>query len=228
MICALLPVKAPINAKQRLNEFLSPSQREALARLMFQEVFSTLCSVRGLDQIVVVTSDQAVAHHARHSGATVFEEHEQRGHSHSADAAARRAMALGATTVLLLPIDVPLVTRADIEELIPAPAPSSRKAVIIVPSSDGTGTNALVRTPPDAIDSCFGPGSFQAHLDQARQRGVPAKVLRPAGLLFDIDTPEDVEELLRRAPDSRTAQWLRTFQKPAPQRKAADGSFWSE
>jgi 2-phospho-L-lactate guanylyltransferase len=82
--------------------------------------------------------------------------------------------------------------------------------VIIVPSSDGTGTNALVRTPPDAIDSCFGPGSFRAHLDQARQRGVPATVVRPAGLLFDIDTPEDVEELLRRAPDSRTAQWLRT------------------
>ena len=69
--------------------------------------------------------------------------------------------------------------------------------MIIVPSSDGTGTNALVRTPPDAIASCFGPGSFRAHLDQARQRGVPAKVLRPAGLLFDIDTPEDVDELLR-------------------------------
>jgi 2-phospho-L-lactate guanylyltransferase len=210
MICAVLPVKAPINAKQRLKDSLSPSQREALARLMFQEVFSTLCTVRGLDRIIVATSDQAVADHASHSGATVFEEHEQRGHSHSADAAARRAMSLGAATVLLLPIDVPLVTKAEIEDLIDATDRLSDSSVIIVPSSDGTGTNALVRTPPDAIASCFGPGSFQAHLDQARQRGVPAKVLRPAGLLFDIDTPEDVDELLRRAPDSRTAQWLRT------------------
>jgi 2-phospho-L-lactate/phosphoenolpyruvate guanylyltransferase len=206
MICALLPVKAPGDAKQRLKGSLSPSQREALARLMFQEVFSTLCTVRGLDRIIVATSDQAVADHASHSGATVFEEHEQRGHSHSADAAARRAISLGAATVLLLPIDVPLVTKAEIENLIDATEPG----VIIVPSSDGTGTNALVRTPPDAIASCFGPGSFRAHLDQARQRGVPAKVLRPAGLLFDIDTPEDIDELLRRAPDSRTAQWLRT------------------
>ena len=210
MICAVLPVKAPINAKQRLKGSLSPSQREALARLMFQEVFSTLCTVRGLDRIIVTTSDQAVADHAGHSGATVFEEHEQRGHSHSADAAARRAMALGAATVLLLPIDVPLVTKAEIEDLINATESSLASGVIIVPSSDGTGTNALVRTPPDAIASCFGPGSFRAHLDQARQRGVPAKVLRPAGLLFDIDTPEDIDELLRRAPDSRTAQWLRT------------------
>ena len=177
---------------------------------MFQEVFSTLCTVRGLDRIIVATSDQAVADHASHSGATVFEEQEQRGHSHSADAAARRAMSLGAATVLLLPIDVPLVTKAEIENLIGAAEQLNAGGVIIVPSSDGTGTNALVRTPPDAIASCFGPGSFLAHLDQAQQRGVPATVLRPAGLLFDIDTPEDVEELLRRAPHSRTAQWLRT------------------
>jgi 2-phospho-L-lactate guanylyltransferase len=209
MICAVLPVKAPINAKQRLKDFLSPSQREALARLMFQEVFSTLCSVRGLDRIMVATSDQKVADHAGQSGAIVFEEQEQRGHSHSADAAARRAMSLGAATVLLLPIDVPLVSKAEIEGLIAA-AESPDGGVIIVPSSDGTGTNALVRTPPDAIESCFGPGSFRAHLDQARQRGVPATVMRPTGLLFDIDTPEDVEELLSRAPDSRIAQWLRT------------------
>jgi 2-phospho-L-lactate guanylyltransferase len=207
MFCAVLPVKAPVNAKQRLKHFLSPSQREALARLMFQEVFSTLCTVRGLDRIIVATSDQAVAEHAGQAGATVFEETEQLGHSHSADAAARRAMTLGATAVLLLPIDVPLVTKAEIEGLIDA-AESSR--LIIVPSSDGTGTNALVRTPPDAIDSCFGPGSFQKHLDQARQREVPAAVLRPPGLLFDIDTPGDIEELFRRAPDSRTARWLRT------------------
>jgi 2-phospho-L-lactate guanylyltransferase len=206
MICALLPVKAPINAKQRLQGFLSPVQREALARLMFQEVFSTLCNVRGLDRIIVVTSDQAVGDHARRSGATVFEEHEQRGHSHSADAAARRAMELGAATVLLLPIDVPLITKAEIEDLIEGTQPG----VIVVPSRDGTGTNALVRTPPDAIDSCFGPGSFRAHLDQARERGVPATIKRPPGLLFDIDTPEDVEELFRRAPDSRTGKWLRS------------------
>ena len=115
-------------------------------------------------------------------------------------------MSCGAATILLLPIDVPLVTSAEIEELIEG----TDTGVIVVPSFDGTGTNALVRTPPDAIPSCFGPGSFRAHLDRARERGVPAIVKRPPGLLFDIDTPEDVEELFRRAPDSRTARWLRT------------------
>jgi 2-phospho-L-lactate/phosphoenolpyruvate guanylyltransferase len=208
MICALLPVKAPTNAKQRLNGCLSPSQREGLARLMFEEVFSTLCAVRGLDRIIVATSDQAVGDHAIRSGAIVFEEREQRGHSHSADRASRHAMSCGAGTILLLPIDVPLVTQAEIEELIEAGG--AQAGVIVVPSRDGTGTNALVRTPPDAIPSCFGPGSFRAHLDRAQELGVPVTVRRPPGLLFDIDTPEDVEELFRRAPDSRPARWLRT------------------
>ena len=84
----------------------------------------------------------------------------------------------------------------------------ARPGIVIVPSSDGAGTNALLRTPPDVIESRFGPGSFAAHLEQARTRGVPAEVARPGGLMFDIDTPEDVAELLARAPGNRVARFL--------------------
>jgi 2-phospho-L-lactate guanylyltransferase len=204
MIFALLPVKAPANAKQRLSALLTPGQRERLARLMYEQMLDTLCSARRLDRVVVVTSDPAAANHARRAGVLVFDEQEQRSHSHSADAAARRAMALGALTVLLAPIDVPLVTAAEIDDL----AAMAHPGVVIVPSSDGTGTNALLRTPPDVIESRFGPGSFAAHLEQARARGVAAEVARPEGLMFDIDTPGDVTELLVRAPDCRVARFL--------------------
>jgi len=206
VIFALLPVKAPKDAKQRLSNFLTPPQREALARAMYEQVLATLCTVEGLDRIVVVTSDEPAARRARACEVDVFEELEQHGHSHSADAAAQRAMELGATSVVLLPIDVPLVTKAEIENLIAEAGPG----VIIVPSADGTGTNALVRTPPNVIQSCFGPGSFRKHVDQAHAVGVPVKVLRPPGLLFDIDTPEDISEFLARAPASRVAELLRT------------------
>jgi 2-phospho-L-lactate guanylyltransferase len=205
MTFAILPVKARVNAKQRLADFLTAAQREALARVMFEEVLEKMMAARGIDRVVVATSDAAAAAHARQRGVLVFEESEQRGHSHSADRAARRAMELGATTVLLLPIDVPLATTAEIESL----AAAARPGIIIVPSADGTGTNALVRTPPDAIESRFGKDSFRAHMEQARARGIAAEVMRPPGIVFDIDTPEDVLELLERAPDSRTAQLVR-------------------
>ena len=206
MIFALLPVKSPHNAKKRLTGFLSAKQREKLARILYTQTLGALRQAEGIDRVVVVTSDSDVAEHARSSGALVFEENEQVSHSVSADAACLRAIKLGATTVLLVPIDVPLVTPADFSRL----AAAARPGLIVVPSADGTGTNAMVRTPPDVIESRFGPGSCRAHLDQARLKNVPADVLRLPGLMFDIDTPEDVAELLASSHAGDVTAFLRT------------------
>jgi len=206
MIFALLPVKILSNAKQRLAGHFTAAQRETLARTMYEQTLATLLEAEGIDRVVVVTSDPDAAKHARHSNVLVFEESEQLSHSVSADAACRRAIQAGATTALLVPIDVPLAQPQDFERL----AAAAQPGVVIVPSSDGTGTNALVRTPPDVIESRFGTGSFQAHLEQARARGVPAGVLRIPGLMFDIDTPEDVTELLARAPECHAARFLQS------------------
>jgi 2-phospho-L-lactate guanylyltransferase len=206
MIFAILPVKSPRNAKQRLTGFLAVEQREALARMLYRQTLAALCQAEGIDRVVVATSDVEIADHARQSGALVFEENEQVSHSVSADVACLRAMEMGASTVLLVPIDVPTATPADFTQL----ALSARPGLVVVPSSDGTGTNALVRTPPNCIQSRFGPGSFRAHLDQALSRGLPADALRLPGLMFDIDTPEDVAELLERAPDCEVSSFLRS------------------
>jgi 2-phospho-L-lactate guanylyltransferase len=206
VIFAVLPVKSPQNAKQRLSGFLSAAQRETLAWISYKQTLAALCQAKGIDRVAVVTSDPDVAEHARRSGTLVFDENEQRSHSVSADAACLQAIKLGATTVLLVPIDVPLVTPADFSQL----AAAARPGLIVVPSTDGTGTNALARTPPDVIESRFGPGSCRAHLDQARSKGVHAEVFRLHGLMFDIDTPEDVAELLAGSHDSDVSAFLRT------------------
>jgi len=206
MIFAVLPVKSPQNAKQRLSGHLSAAERETLARILFKQTLAALSQAKGIDRVVVVTSDAQIAEDARRSGALVFDEGEQVSHSASADAACLRAIQMGATTVLLVPIDVPHVTPADFSQL----AAAARPGLIVVPSADGTGTNALVRTPPDVIESRFGPGSCRAHLDQARTKNVPAELLRLPGLMFDIDTPEDLAELLATSYQNDVAVFLRT------------------
>ncbi len=205
MIFAILPVKSPQNAKQRLTGFLAVEQRETLARMLYRQTLAALCQAEGIDRVVVATSDKEIADHARRSGVLVFDEDQQVSHSVSADAACLRAMEMGASTALLIPIDVPTVTPEDFSQL----AASARPGLIVVPSSDGTGTNALVRTPPDCIESRFGPGSFRAHLDQALSKGLHAGVLRLPGLMFDIDTPEDVAELLAGPHESEVSSFLR-------------------
>ena len=206
MIFALLPVKSLHNAKKRLTGFLSADQREKLARILYRQTLGALRQAEGIDRVIVVTNDSGVAEHARSSGTLVFEENEQVSHSVSADAACLRAIKLGATTVLLVPIDVPLVTPADFSRL----AAAARPGVVLVPSADGTGTNAMARTPPDVIESRFGPGSCRAHLDQARLKNVPADILRLPGLMFDIDTPKDVAELLATSHAGDVTAFLRT------------------
>jgi 2-phospho-L-lactate guanylyltransferase len=205
VIFAILPVKSPRNAKQRLTDFLTVEQREALARLLYKQTLAALCQADGIDRVVVATSDPEIAAHAEHSGVLVFQENQQVSHSVSADAACLRAKQMGASTAMLVPIDVPTVTPADFTQL----ARSARPGLIVVPSSDGTGTNALVRTPPDCIQSRFGPGSFRAHCDQAIAKGLPLDVLRLRGLMFDIDTPEDVSELLAGSHECEVSSYLR-------------------
>lgn len=193
MIFAILPVKSPKNAKQRLKGFLDVRQRETLARTLYRQTLTALLAAKGIDRVVVVTSDPEIAEYASETAGMVFKEPEQVSHSASADIACLMAMEMGASTAMLVPIDVPTVKPADFTRLAAA---AKRPGLGIVPSSDGTGTNALVRTPPDCIQSRFGPGSFRAHCDQASAKGLPLEVLRLPGLMFDIDTPEDVAEFL--------------------------------
>ena len=205
MIFAVLPVKSPRNSKQRMIGFLDAEKREELAWLLYKQTLAALREASGIDLIAVATSDAEVAEHARRSGVIVFEERDQISHSVSADAACLRASEMGATTVLLVPIDVPLVTPDDFSGL----AAAARPGLIVVSSADGTGTNALVLTPPDVIESRFGPGSFRAHMDEARAKGIFAEALHLPGLMFDIDTREDVDELLARAPEAPVSEFLR-------------------
>lgn len=217
MIFAVLPVKSPQNAKQRLTGFLSAAHRATLARILFRQTLASLCRAQGIDHVAVATSDPEIAEHAHRSGALIFDEDEQVSHSVSADRACARAISLGATTVLLVPIDVPLVTPADFTCLAAAARPTAppdleadaQPKLVVVPSADGNGTNALARTPPDIIQSRFGPGSCRAHLDQARSKNIHSEVLNLRGLMFDIDTPEDVAQLLACPDENETAAFLR-------------------
>lgn len=192
MICGLLPVKSLSSALQRLQAVLSVPERTRLAGTMYREMLEKMMAVGRFDRVVVVSNDQSVLDHARRAGARVLEESDQNGHSHSADWAAARCVEMGARTLVFLPIDVPLATSGELDSLAGAGQQLGDPGLIIVPSQDGSGTNALVRTPPGVITSHFGVESFEAHIAQAKEKAVPIEVRRPPGIVFDLDTPEDL------------------------------------
>jgi 2-phospho-L-lactate guanylyltransferase len=187
---AILPVKSFGAAKQRLAESLGAGSRQALAQAMFTDVLGSIRRVPGLDEIAVVTSDRAAEAAASAHRVRVLPDTTQAGQSEAALIGIRHALAEGYDRVLLVPGDTPLVQPGDLAALI-----AGTRAVVIVPDRHGTGTNALVLTPPDAIEPSFGPGSFARHVAAAEEAGVPHRVEEIRALALDVDTPADLAEL---------------------------------
>lgn len=101
----------------------------------------------------------------------------------------------GAVGALVLTADLPLARPADIDAIIAHPVAPGPSAVL-VPSADGTGTNAMLLRPPGALRPRLGPDSLARHGAQARERGVAAHRLPLARLALDIDTPPDLAALM--------------------------------
>jgi 2-phospho-L-lactate guanylyltransferase len=183
-------VKSFDAAKQRLADLLGSGSRNALAQAMFGDVLSTLRRVPGLDEIAVVTADAAAESAASGGGVTVLHDSAQSGQSDAALIGIRHALETGCDRAVLVPGDTPLLQPGELASLI-----SGVTGVVIVPDRHGTGTNALVLSPPDAIEPGFGPGSFARHVAAAEAAGVPHRAEEVPGLVLDVDTPADLAEL---------------------------------
>jgi 2-phospho-L-lactate/phosphoenolpyruvate guanylyltransferase len=187
---AILPVKSFGSAKQRLAEGLGAGSRQALAQAMFTDVLSAIRRAQGLDGIAVVTSDRTAEAAASGRQVRVLRDTAQAGQSEAALIGIRHALAEGYERVVLVPGDTPLVQPGDLAALL-----AGERGVTIVPDRHGTGTNALVLAPPDAIEPSFGEGSFARHVTAAERAGVPHRVEEVPTLALDIDTPGDLAEL---------------------------------
>lgn len=207
MKALLIPVKSFRESKKRLAPHFSQSDRAELAEAMLSDFFQVLTNVRNIDRIFVVSSERIALEGARAMGWTVITEAEQRSESDSVDAASRYCAAQGVKALLRLPIDIPLVQAQDIDAILAYTGPAP--CAVIVPSQDGTGTNALLREPPTVFPSRFGPNSFEKHLAEARQRSVDIHVVRNERVELDVDEIEDFMNLRGKLPArAETSRWI--------------------
>src|SRR5262249_48622687 len=155
------------------------------AEAMLADTMRAIQGIRSEVRIFVITNYEPAVIAAREHGWEVLHETQQTSESASVDEASRSCVECGMTSLLRLPLDLPLVEAADLDTLleIPIPAPG----MLIVPSRDGSGTNALLRTPPTLFRSQFGPGSFAKHTEEARRARAHVVVHRNPRLEMDVD-----------------------------------------
>ncbi len=202
-VIAIVPMKDMSQAKTRLAPHVSPRDRCALAACMLEDVLSALSGVRGLATIVI-TTDARAQRIARAMGHETIDD-EGQGETAVVAAATAHLVRRGAIGSLVVPGDVPLVTDAEVGQILGArPA----RGTVLVPSRSMRGTNAVLRSPPDLYPLKFGDDSFEPHRAEARKTRACSCVLRLPGLGLDVDDADDLRELVRRPARTRTHAFL--------------------
>jgi|SRR5947209_1914491 len=192
---AILPIKSFERAKQRLSHELSAPHRRALVEAMFSDALVALGRVEAIERVIVVSGDHVAQRIAGGYGASVVED-DERGHNTAAARGIAVLTQAGIERALLVPGDCPLLSPADLNALLDHEA--GERSALVVPDRHGTGTNALLLTPPDVLAPSFGPDSRRRHMADASANGVSAEVVELDSVALDVDTPDDLEALQRQ------------------------------
>ena len=195
---AIIPVKRFGHAKRRLLDALDRPQRAAVIKAMLADVLAATERAQLIERVIIVTgegrAERLALRHAQRTATPleVLRDPDDRGHSEAATLGIIRALALGAKASALLPGDCPLLDAAELDAALERLGPGR---VTVVPDRHGTGTNALLLSPADAIGPAFGEGSAARHADRVERAGHRLAVEPLASLGLDLDTAEDLREL---------------------------------
>lgn len=188
---AIVPVKPLRRGKSRLAGTLTEDERTELNRSLLQNTLKTFADLKEVEEVLVISRDPQALAIARQLGARTVRENGQPELNTALQRATVIAQVYATRGVLVLPADLPLVTREDVLTLIERAG--EPPAVVIAPDRHGTGTNALLISPAGLIEYDFGKDSFQRHCQRAREAGARLEIVDLPTLGLDLDLPEDLE-----------------------------------
>jgi 2-phospho-L-lactate/phosphoenolpyruvate guanylyltransferase len=200
MNAGILPVKRLNEAKRRLGPEVGEANRRRIARALLDDALGLLAAANFITWWIV-SADPEVLDRARARGHRAVED-SANGLNAALELALAAAGAAGATSAMIVPVDVPLATADDLRHISDTGETSE---VVLVPSRRDGGTNALYLRPPDLFAPAFGPGSLDAHVQSAQRLKLRCSVIDLPRVALDLDTIEDARDLVRYDEAGRSA-----------------------
>ena len=188
---AIVPVKPLRSGKSRLAGALTADERAELNRTLLQHTLKTLSDLKEVEHVLVVSRDPQALTVARMYGARTVREDGQPHLNTALKRATVVAQVYATRGVLVLPADLPLISREDVLTLIEHA--TDPPVVVIAPDRHEKGTNALLISPSGLIEYDLGENSFQRHCQRVREAGARLEVVNLPSLGLDLDLPEDLE-----------------------------------
>jgi 2-phospho-L-lactate guanylyltransferase len=204
----LVPVKNLSAAKQRLAAALEQPARTELAQAMLHDVVSALAAWTRRPACALVTSDPFAVELARQYDFEIIPDPANPGETGAIEMATHLCVSRGIDSTLVIPADIPLIQASELEQIL-AHAPT--EGSVLAPAADGRGTNAAFRRPANLFPLRFGNDSFKPHLAAAQATGKACIVLQLPGISFDVDNPEDLQQLLVLPGDTRAQKLIRRW-----------------
>jgi 2-phospho-L-lactate guanylyltransferase len=178
---------------------------------MLSDVLEAVGGTRGLERIVIVTRDINAARLGTKNRVVVISE----GRAHGLNSAIRRGLQFaereGADQALIIPADIPLARSSDFRAIL---REGHKGDVVIVPSHDLRGTNALLLRPPRVMPVSYGIDSFRRHCRLAQRRNLKILILKMQSLGLDVDSPLDLIRIRSASGNTRSQRFLRNRTVP--------------
>lgn len=200
-IYAIIPVTKFKNAKTRLSPFLSEEEREKLLKVMLHDVTDAL--KKYVDKIYIISRDEDVLDYAKKLNLGTIREDED-SNLNKALTQAMKYCKGKARKIIIVPSDVPLLGKTNVQMLIDA---SKSLDFIIVPSKGG-GTNMIIMKPM-AIHTKFEGLSYKKHVQTAERKKLNPQVHDSFFMALDVNTTEDLGEIMIHGEKTHTRQYLK-------------------
>ncbi len=205
-IITIIPISSFNNSKTRLSPFLNIDERKELLKSMLKDIIFGIKD--DVYEIIVTSKDDEVLDYAKSLNLTVFveKEHDDDYLNNSLiDSIEYVHKNYDNADILILPADIPLISKKNIEYL------KENSNDFIISPSKGGGTNLLYINNMYDYIPLFGEFSFFKHIKQAEDMGMKLNIYDSFYLSIDINTPQDLGELLLHGKDTCTYNYLRSI-----------------
>ena len=200
---AVIPVSKFTNAKTRLSPKLNPLERENLLKAMLKDVIGVLNGL--VDNIIVISSDEDVLNFVNRLGVETLKEQGVTDLNGALTQAIQHC-SNHCNNVFIVPSDVPLIKKSHVKEMLDR----TKEFDMIIAPSKGGGTNALLC--PTSFCAKFGDYSFFEHIDEAKLRGFSYSVYDSFYLSLDVNTGEDLGEIMLHGKGTKARDYLKKVQ----------------
>ncbi|MCD7781257.1 MAG: 2-phospho-L-lactate guanylyltransferase, partial [Methanosphaera sp.] len=205
-LITIIPISNFHESKTRLSPFLDTDERIQLLKCMLKDITDSINN--RVKDIVVTSNDEDVLEYARSLNITGINEKKHTSNflnNALLDAIEYVKNNYDNPNIMILPADIPLINKENIQYI-----HDNMNNFIITPSMGG-GTNLLYINNNYGFTPLFGEFSYFKHIEEAKEHELTVNVYDSFFLSLDVNTPQDLGEILLHGSNSATCEYLNSI-----------------